>query len=95
MTLAKPLPPSLNPARLQALAAEFGTPLWVYDAVTMRERVASLQSFDVVRFAQKACSNTQVLRLMRGCGVRVDAVSRGEILRALAAGYTAGGDEIV
>lgn len=89
------LPAALTPARLQQLAAEHGTPLWVYDAATIRARAASLQRFDVVRFAQKACSNTHILRLLREAGVKVDAVSRGEVLRALAAGYQAGGEEIV
>ena len=93
--MTKPLPPALNPSRLQALAAEHGTPLWVYDAATIRARAASLKRFDVVRFAQKACSNIHILRVLRGEGVKVDSVSRGEILRALAAGYVAGGDEIV
>ncbi|WP_349743395.1 diaminopimelate decarboxylase [Roseateles cavernae] len=80
---------------LWSLAERFGTPLWVYDAAVIRQRIAALKAFDTVRFAQKACSNTHVLRLMREQGVKVDAVSRGEILRALKAGYTAGGDEIV
>ncbi len=93
--MTKPLPPTLTPSRLQALAAEHGTPLWVYDAATIRERAASLKRFDVVRFAQKACSNVHILRLLRAEGVKVDSVSRGELLRALAAGYKAGGDEIV
>ena len=94
-TMTKPLPTALTPARLQALAAEHGTPLWVYDAATIRDRAASLKRFDVVRFAQKACSNIHILRLLRVAGVKVDSVSRGEILRALAAGYTPGGDDIV
>ncbi len=95
MTTTKPLPGALTPARLQGLAAEHGTPLWVYDAATIRERAASLKRFDVVRFAQKACSNIHILRLLREAGVKVDAVSRGEILRALAAGYSGGADDIV
>jgi diaminopimelate decarboxylase len=74
---------------LRALARQHGTPLWVYDAATIRQRIADLRAFDTVRFAQKANSNTHLLRLMREQGVVVDAVSRGEILRALAAGYTA------
>jgi len=82
---------TLTPARLQALAQTFGTPLWVYDAGTIRERIAALRAFDAIRFAQKACSNTHILRLMREQGVKVDAVSRGEVLRALAAGYRADG----
>jgi diaminopimelate decarboxylase len=74
---------------LRALAREHGTPLWIYDAATIRQRIADLKVFDSVRYAQKANSNTHLLRLMREQGVVVDAVSRGEILRALAAGYTA------
>ncbi len=93
--MTKPLPTALTPDLLTALAAEHGTPLWVYDAATIRARAASLRRFDVVRFAQKACSNVHILRVLREAGVKVDSVSRGEILRALAAGYTAGGDEIV
>ncbi|MEG0140308.1 MAG: diaminopimelate decarboxylase, partial [Comamonas sp.] len=79
-----------TPALLWNLADEFGTPLWVYDAATIRERIAQLKAFDTVRFAQKACSNIHILKLMREQGVKVDAVSRGEILRALAAGFTPG-----
>jgi diaminopimelate decarboxylase len=45
-----------------------------------------------VRFAQKANSNTHLLRLMRAQGVAVDAVSLGEIERALAAGFQPGND---
>ncbi|RQO57373.1 diaminopimelate decarboxylase [Paucibacter sp. KBW04] len=88
---------SLSPVRLRQLAQRFGSPLWVYDAALIRARIQALRAFDTIRFAQKACSNTHILRLMREQGVKVDAVSRGEILRALAAGYTAGGagDEIV
>ncbi|MFO1261853.1 MAG: diaminopimelate decarboxylase [Rhodoferax sp.] len=78
------------PATLAALARTHGTPLWVYDAATIQRQIAALRRFDVVRFAQKANSNTHILRLMRAQGVQVDAVSLGEIERALAAGYQAG-----
>ncbi|MDO8903056.1 diaminopimelate decarboxylase [Hydrogenophaga sp.] len=77
-----------DPVTLTRLAQEHGTPLWVYDAPTIRERIADLRAFDSIRFAQKANANTHLLRLMREQGVVVDAVSRGEIERALAAGYT-------
>ena len=83
---------SFSPEQLWNLADEFGTPLWVYDAAVIRERIAQLKAFDTIRFAQKACSNIHILKLMREQGVKVDAVSRGEILRAVAAGYVAGGE---
>ena len=76
-----------QPALLRQLAQQHGTPLWVYDADTVRQRIAALRSFDVIRYAQKANSNLHLLRLMRAQGVRVDAVSLGEIERARAAGY--------
>ncbi|MDU6925028.1 diaminopimelate decarboxylase [Franconibacter helveticus] len=78
---------ALNAANLSRLPAQFGCPVWAYDAQIIRERIAQLQQFDVVRFAQKACSNIHILRLMREQGVKVDSVSLGEIERALAAGY--------
>ncbi|MDY0746472.1 diaminopimelate decarboxylase [Paucibacter sp. R3-3] len=91
----KNLPASLTPARLQSLARQHGTPLWVYDANTIRSRIAQLKSFDTIRFAQKACSNTHILRLMREQGVKVDSVSRGEVLRAITAGFVPGSEDIV
>ena len=62
-------------------------PLYIYDAAVIVERIRELTAFDVVRFAQKACSNLGILDLVRRHGVLVDAVSAGEIRRALAAGY--------
>jgi len=87
--LQHPAPAALAPTLLRELARAHGTPLWVYDADTLRARVEQLRPFDTIRFAQKACSNTHVLRLLRGLGVMVDAVSAGEIERALHAGYDA------
>ncbi|KAB8305314.1 diaminopimelate decarboxylase [Erwinia endophytica] len=86
---------ALTRDNLLPLARQYAGPIWVYDADIIRERIAQLQPFDVVRFAQKACSNSHILRLMRAAGVKVDSVSLGEIERALVAGFSAGGDEIV
>src|ERR1700740_1258569 len=88
-TLQHPAPATFSAERLRALAETHATPLWGYDADTIRARVERLRQFDTVRFAQKACSNTHVLRLLRELGVKVDAVSAGEIERALHAGYDA------
>lgn len=73
--------------QLIQLAQQHGTPLWVYDAATVRRRIQALKPFDTIRYAQKANANTHLLRLMRQAGVVVDAVSVGEIESALAAGY--------
>ncbi len=69
------------------LVSDYGTPLYVYDAEMIRLRCQDLAAWDTIRFAQKACSNLAVLHLLRRQGVEVDAVSGGEIHRALAAGY--------
>jgi diaminopimelate decarboxylase len=75
-----------------ALVRQFGTPTFVYDAAMIRRRIADLAAFDVVRYAQKACSNLAILDLVRRAGALVDTVSGGEIRRALAAGYVAVGE---
>src|SRR5262245_45612866 len=78
---------SVDVGRVRSLAESFGTPCYVYDAEVIRERIRSLAAFDVVRYAQKACSNLHILKLMRDQGALVDAVSLGEIERALRAGF--------
>ncbi|WP_445494894.1 diaminopimelate decarboxylase [Photorhabdus sp. SF281] len=80
----------LIPENLSSLPETYGAPLWVYDSETIIQRIRMLRQFDVIRFAQKACSNTHILRLMREYGVKVDAVSLGEIERALRAGFRPG-----
>jgi diaminopimelate decarboxylase len=74
------------------LARRFGTPTYVYDAAKILERLRDLRAFDVIRYAQKACSNLAVLDLVRRNGALVDTVSAGEIRRAMAAGYPPQGD---
>ncbi len=69
------------------IVARFGTPCYVYDMSLIQQRVLDLSAFDVVRYAQKACSNIGILDRLRRLGVVVDAVSAGEVKRALAAGF--------
>jgi diaminopimelate decarboxylase len=83
---------TFSPDLLHSLAAEHGTPYYLYDAQTILDRLADLRAFDVVRYAQKACSNVHILRLLRSAGALVDAVSLGEIERGLLAGYDARGE---
>src|SRR4029450_3821134 len=86
-------PQSLRPDLIDAAltsARGGGTPPCLPDAEPIRQRVRQLSGFDCVRFAQKANSNTHILRLLRSMGVAVDAVSLGEIERALRAGYVPG-----
>ena len=85
----------LDTTRLVRLAGQHGTPLWIYDAGIIRARIQQLRAFDGIRFAQKACSYLAILRLMREQGVQVDAVSEGELARAIAAGYAPGAAGVV
>ena len=82
-------PPALP---VTELARQFGTPAYVYDAAKIVERINDLRAFDVIRFAEKACSNLAILDLVRRNGVLVDVVSGGEIRRSLAAGFSPHGD---
>ncbi|HKP98522.1 MAG TPA: diaminopimelate decarboxylase [Fibrobacteria bacterium] len=77
----------IGPLPVEQLAKDFGTPAFIYEKAVIEARIAELKAFEVIRFAQKACSNLAILALMRKNGVVVDAVSAGEIHRALKAGY--------
>lgn len=71
-------------------ASEYGTPLWIYDRATIERAVSDVKVFDNVRFAQKACPNLSIVALIKKLGCVVDAVSAGEIVRALKAGFKGG-----
>ncbi|HWQ08510.1 MAG TPA: hypothetical protein VN436_05370, partial [Holophaga sp.] len=83
----------LDHSRITRLAERYGTPLWIYDAGVIRQRIQALKAFDTVRYAQKACSNLHILRLMREEGVAVDSVSSGELDRAMKAGFQPGTEQ--
>jgi len=68
-------------------AGQFGSPLWLYDLGTIEKRIWDLRHFGVIRYAQKAAPNINLLSKMKSLGVDVDAVSAGEIARALRAGF--------
>lgn len=72
---------------LQALAHEFGTPLFVQGLDELPRRVADLGAFDVVRYAMKANSGAEFLDAVRRAGAWIDCVSAGELTHALAAGF--------
>ncbi|WP_140908447.1 diaminopimelate decarboxylase [Cognatiluteimonas lumbrici] len=90
--------PLLDGIDLVALAAAEGTPLHVYSAPAIRERLRGLQraleGLDaLICYAVKANSNQAVLALMAAEGAGADIVSAGELWRSLRAGIPA--DRIV
>jgi diaminopimelate decarboxylase len=71
---------------LTALAEEFGTPLYVYSAEAIAERVAMLaREFapleHTVCYAVKANASLAILKLLAGLGCGFDIVSGGELAR--------------
>lgn len=77
----------IDTSRLVQIAKHYGAPVWIYNAEIIKERIEQLRAFDVIRYAQKANSNTHILRLMKSQGVNVDSVSLGELERAQRAGF--------
>jgi diaminopimelate decarboxylase len=72
------------------LAGRFGTPLYIYSATAIEER---LRTFDrafgkaphTICYSVKANSNLSILRLLAGMGCGFDVVSSGELERVLQA----------
>lgn len=81
---------------LERIAAEVGTPVYVYSAGTLRRHAqvfrAALAALDapLIAFAVKANPNVAVLKLLGQEGFGADVVSEGEMRRALAAGIPPG-----
>ena len=81
-------------ADLTDLADRFGTPLYVYSAASIRDRVAMLQAeFSAVPntlcYAVKANSSLAILKLLSDLGCGFDIVSGGELERVRRAAPTA------
>jgi diaminopimelate decarboxylase len=76
---------------LAVIAEECGSPTFVYDAETIRQRYRELDTaFGAlphrICYAVKANGNLAILRLLVRLGAGADIVSGGELLRALSAG---------
>lgn len=75
---------------LEDLAERFGTPLYVYSASTIRERMRSFTAAfrkvpHTVCYSVKANSSLGILRLLAAMGCGFDVVSGGELERVLRA----------
>ncbi len=83
----------MKPALLEAAARRWGTPLFVYSATVILERLEALRrafTRDVlVCYAMKANTNGAVCRTLAKAGAGADIVSGGELMRALKAGFPA------
>ena len=74
------------------LTEKYGTPLYVYNENILRERcrdmkgLISYSNFSV-NYSPKANGNLELIKIIRSEGLRVDAMSPGEIYVNLLAGY--------
>ena len=81
---------SCGPHSLATLAAHYGTPLYVYSADQILQRLALFQQAlanrpHLVCYAVKANSSLAILKLLASHGAGFDIVSGGELQRVLAA----------
>ena len=84
----------LDGVDLRVLAQRVGTPLHVYSAAAIRQRIQALQSAlqgldTLVCYAVKANANLGVFRLIAAARLGADIVSAGELQRSLRAGIPA------
>jgi len=80
--------------RLRDVAAEFGTPVYVYSRGTFDRHLSEFRTAFAdldpqIRYAVKACGNVHLLREVSALGAGADVVSGGELYRALSAGIPA------
>lgn len=83
---------NITDQQLEETAEKYGTPTYVYDLGEVRQRLRILQEAlpgADVRYALKANSAVPVLRLMAENGAGAEAITRGELHRALDAGIQA------
>jgi diaminopimelate decarboxylase len=83
---------------LDLVAADVGTPTYVYSAAMVRDRYHRLDDAlspmaHRVHYTLKANSNAGLLRVLRELGAGVDVVSGGELYRARRAGFR--GEDII
>jgi len=76
---------------VEQIAAEVGTPVYVYSKATFRDHLQKIQDAyrpldAMICYAVKACGNIHILKFMAGAGSGFDIVSGGELYRVLQAG---------
>jgi diaminopimelate decarboxylase len=81
----------LNVSIAAEIKSKFRTPVYVYDEKSLISQAEKALAFPnpfglTVRFAMKSCPNATVLRLFDQQGIRFDASSGYEVMRAIKAG---------
>ena len=83
---------SIQGVPVTAIAAEYGTPVYVYDAAKIKSQYERLAgAFPGVKlklkYAMKALGNISIVKYLRSLGAGLDAVSIQEVQIGLRAGY--------
>lgn len=83
----------IETAQLEALANEFGTPLYIYEQESIENQYAKLtNAFKETKtrffYACKALSNINILKVVQQTGAGLDTVSINEVKLGLRAGFT-------
>jgi len=78
---------------VEQICNEFGTPLYIYDADHIAGQVRAFKAAFAgvparIKYACKACSNVNILKLMNKLGTGLDTVSPAEIRLGLSAGFS-------
>jgi len=76
---------------VEKIAAEVGTPVYIYSKATFKEHLRKIQQAyreldTTVCYSVKACGNINILKFMAQVGSGFDIVSGGELYRVLQAG---------
>lgn len=84
---------SIQGVSVKDLAAQFGTPLYVYDADKITAQISTLQKAFAgvkhkIKYAAKALTNVAILQLIKKSGSGVDVVSIFEARLSLLAGFS-------
>lgn len=87
------MPELLSPQQLVAIAAEFGSPVYIYHAEKIKEQYSKLtDAFNRknVKFfyACKALTNVNILKYVQSLGASLDCVSVNEVKLGLLAGFS-------
>ena len=73
------------------IVEQFGSPLYIYSAATLRENLRRLQNAfgkvsPLICFSIKSCNNLHLIKLLVDAGAGIDVVSGGELYKAMQAG---------
>jgi diaminopimelate decarboxylase len=76
---------------LETIAAEVGTPVYIYSKATFKHHLQKIQQAyseldTTICYSVKACGNIRILKFMAEAGSGFDIVSGGELYRVLQAG---------